>query len=68
MIGASLNGLHRNFTALVRLPDPAAGAIRARVEEDWNRAARVEPQDIKAELPVPASDLADDQELDVEVE
>lgn len=64
MIGASLNGLHRNFTAIVRLPDPAGEAIRARVEEDWSRAARVEPQAIRAELSVPEAD----HEMDVKAE
>lgn len=69
MIGASLNGLHRNFTALVRLPDPAAEAVRSRMEQEWARATKVVPQRFKNPPPAsiddlsePANDNADDAE------
>lgn len=51
MIGASLNGLHRNFTAIVEIPDPGASAIRYQIDAKWHQAKRVEPQqDIRQPL------------------
>lgn len=51
MIGASLNGLHRNFTAIIEVSDPGASAIRDYVNAKWNSAKRVEPQqDIRQPL------------------
>lgn len=44
MIGASLNGLHRNFTAIVPIPDPAATAVREYVRERWEEADPIEPR------------------------
>jgi hypothetical protein len=44
LMGASLNGLHKNFTAIVPLPEPAATALREYVEGLWAKAVRLEPQ------------------------
>ena len=55
MIGASLNGLHRNFTALVPMPDPSATAVREKMEQHWSKAIPVKAQQLKTEPP-PASD------------
>lgn len=49
MMGASLNGLHANFTVVVPLPEPAAQAVRSYVESKWNEAVRVEPAGIRDE-------------------
>lgn len=54
MIGASLNGLHRNFTAIIEVPEPGAAAIRGEVDRKWGDALPVTPvADIKAPLPQP---------------
>ena len=54
MIGASLNGLHRNFTAIIEVPEPGAAAIRVEVDRKWGDALPVTPvADIKAPLPQP---------------
>lgn len=45
MIGASLNGLHRNFTAIVPVPAPGDDAIRDYVNAKWEEADRIEPVD-----------------------
>jgi hypothetical protein len=45
LIGASLNGLHKNVTAIVPISEPAATAYRDQVEEWWATAVRVEPQE-----------------------
>lgn len=56
MIGASLNGLHRNFTAIIEVPSPGAEAIRAEVEARWNEASPVEPvADIRRPIPEPGT-------------
>lgn len=56
MIGASLNGLHRNFTAIIEVPAPGADAIRAEVEARWNEASPVEPvADIRRPIPEPGT-------------
>lgn len=44
-IGASINGLNRNFTVLTPVPDPGAPAIRRFVEEQWKAATQVEAWD-----------------------
>lgn len=43
MIGASINGLHRNFTAIVTVPEPGARAVREFVDERWGNAEGVRP-------------------------
>ncbi|GAA4853271.1 hypothetical protein GCM10023221_36510 [Luteimicrobium xylanilyticum] len=44
MIGASLNGVHRNDTAIMRVPAPGAATIKRRLANLWDQAMPVEPK------------------------
>lgn len=45
MLGCSLNGLRRNFTALIRLPPTATEAVRAEIEPLWEKATPIEARE-----------------------
>jgi hypothetical protein len=53
VIGASLNGLHRHFTTISRLPSPGADVVNDHLQQRWEDAEPVIPQtDIRTrELP-----------------
>lgn len=48
-IGASLNGLHKHFTAITPIPEQGAAAIRGFLDSQWNVAEVVEQKSGLAE-------------------
>lgn len=43
MLGASLNGLRKNFTALVKLPSSVTKTVRDQIYSSWDQATPIEP-------------------------
>lgn len=60
-IGASLNGLDKNVTAIMRLPDSLLPQVREFAESIWSEASPLQPRTGMTEIEAAQSDAPDEQ-------